>query len=239
MFSIGHKRERKRHKMRFKALLFDLDGTLADTLADLRDAMNGMLKEKGFPELTLEQTRKNICYGQKQFVTLSLGAGEFSDEFIKECEAGYSKYYARCFANTTCAYGGLHALLQDLQREGVKLAVVTNKAHEKALVIMEKLYGDIHFETILGVSAGDIPKPDPSLAHRALEVMGVEADRAAFIGDSDIDMQTAKNSGCFALGVLWGYRDRDCLAQAGADAFVADADELRAFLYEGKSGVTA
>jgi phosphoglycolate phosphatase len=214
-----------------KAVIFDLDGTLADTMLDLQTAMNTMLRQRGWQERSREDLLRFINKGARAFVAQSMPDGSWKsldDEEVTRSLEIYNQCYAACYADKTAPYPGVAELVKELSDEGMSLAVLSNKQDRFVKVIIEKLFPGI-FAEAWGQS--EYPtKPDPTAALEIARRLGVSAGECAFVGDSDIDMNTAKNAGMYAVGVSWGYRDGDVLRSAGADAVADDADALSAIL---------
>ncbi len=200
-----------------KLIIFDLDGTLADTILDIRDGLNGMLNELGFPQVTEKQTLSNINNGALELVRRSLPE-RFRDneEFVKEAKAIYEKYYSICYNNKTSEYTGVTTSLKALRENGILLAVLSNKQHKFVQKIVEKLFGDITFEYVNGQTEFIPTKPDPTAVIHIIESANVMKSEVLLVGDSNIDMMTAKNAGITPIGVSWGYRPKDLLIECGA-----------------------
>lgn len=210
-----------------KAAIFDLDGTLADTMPDLFTAMNAMLRELGYPERTLDDLYNYINKGSRRFVGQALPEGSFDDydsPVVTEAVMTYGKHYSKCYADRTSPYPGIAEALAVLKERGIKLGVLSNKHDTFVKVIVDKLYPDV-FDSVHGQL--DLPeKPDPAPAFQVAEELGVSPDECAFIGDSDVDMLTAKNAGMVSFGVTWGYRSEKCLKDAGAKFIVRETGDL-------------
>lgn len=202
-----------------EAVIFDLDGTLAFTLPDLTEGMNRARACYGLPPVTEEFILSFINGTTDQFIHNSFPAGQ-SEEYYAKAKQTYLAQYGTCYLHNTTAYDGMAELLADLRADGLPLAVFTNKDNDHANDIVKKLYGGEIFEEILGT--GRFPgKPSPEGALYLAEKYGVSPFECAFVGDSDVDMKTAKNAGMVAVGVTWGYREKEILKEAGAD-FIAD-----------------
>lgn len=196
------------------ALLWDLDGTLLDTLTDLKDATNYALQQHGFPTRSLEEIRSFVGNGARRQIHLSLPDG--TDEATEaQVLATYQAYYANHAQVKTCPYPGVLEALEELGKR-YPMAVVSNKPDFAVKPLCKQFFGDIF---ALGEVPGCPRKPAPDMLHKALEALG--ADTCVYIGDSEVDVITAKNAGYPCLTVLWGFRDRDCLEQAGATHFCA------------------
>ncbi len=202
-----------------KAVIFDLDGTIAFTLPDLTEGMNRARARYGLPPVTRKHLLSFINGTTDQFIRNSFPEGQ-SDEYYSKAKEIYLNEYSQCYLHNTTAYDGMAELLADLRADGLPLAVFTNKDNDHANDIVKKLYGGEIFEEILGT--GRFPgKPSPEGALYLAGKYGVSPSECAFVGDSDVDMKTAKNAGMVAVGVTWGYREKEILKEAGAD-FIAD-----------------
>lgn len=210
-----------------KAAIFDLDGTLSDTMDDLRTAMNGMLRELGFAERSREELLTFINRGARYFVGRSLPDGsvkDFNDPLVDRALVIYGEHYAKCCLDKTHPFDGVPEAVDELKRRGVKVAVLSNKQDEFVKKTVQKLYPDV-FDAVHGQL--DLPeKPDPAPALAVAKELGVAPEECAFIGDSDIDIKTGINSGMLPIGVSWGYRDEECLRSAGAKIIVHSPAEL-------------
>lgn len=213
-----------------KGVIFDLDGTLADTLPDLGSAMNAMLCQFGFPQRTREEHRLAICYGSREFVRLSLPEGAREDSLIDSALSVYKKCYLAACTVQTRPYEGVSEMLRSLVQKGIPVAVQTNKPMPLAKAVVEKYFTDIAFTAVIGHEEGRPTKPDPTAALLIAEKMGLAAGEIAFVGDSDVDMQTARNAGMQPVGVTWGYRDADTLCRDGQVPLFGRAEELEAYL---------
>lgn len=210
-----------------KAAIFDLDGTLADTLDDLTTAMNGMLKDLGYPLRTREELRRFINRGVRYFVGMSLPEGlvdTWECNLVDEAIKLYKMHYAECYADETKPYEGLPETIGRLAAKGYRLGVLSNKLEEFVKITVDKLYPDtflsVHGQTTLP------EKPDPTMAYMVAKELGVKHSECVFVGDSDVDMKTGVNAGMIPIGVTWGYRSRECLEKAGAAMTVDTPSEL-------------
>ncbi|MBE6708787.1 MAG: HAD family hydrolase [Ruminococcaceae bacterium] len=208
-----------------KAVIFDLDGTLADTLEDLMTAMNGMLRHFGWPERTLEELRSFINRGARVFVARSMPEGSWNnmnDPVVDEAIEVYNGCYDLCFNDKTAPFPGVPEAVARLKDAGLGLGVLSNKQDFFVKPMSEKLFPGT-FDVIRG--QGEYPeKPEPTSAVVTARELGAEPDECVFVGDSDIDMKTAVNAGMYPIGVAWGYREPELLLEAGA-AYIADTPE--------------
>lgn len=206
--------------MKYDAVIFDLDGTLTDTLTDLKNSVNFSLRQFGFPERTTEEIRSFVGNGVKRLVFLSVPE-DTPDEIAESCLSVFKEYYAANSLVETKPYGGITELLEFLKSNKIKTAVVTNKMHSAAVDIV-----GFFFEGLIDVTVGQIDgvaqKPQPDGIYRALDLLGVSKDRAVYVGDSEVDCITAVNAGIPCIGVTWGFRDREVLIENGAD-YTVDA----------------
>lgn len=213
----------------FKAVMFDLDGTVVDTLDDLRFAMNSMLSHFGYNERSKREIRSFLGNGQKAFVTASLPEYARNEENIARCGEYYGKFYAQNTVRFSRPFDGIPEVLAGLKAAGVYVALVTNKNQAHAEQIIKALFADSLFDVVLG--AGKFRrKPDPEAPLYVAKKLGVLPSECAFVGDSDVDIITAKNAGMYSVGVSWGFRERSELCDAGAREIADSADELARIL---------
>ena len=208
-----------------EAVLFDLDGTLLDTLPDIRRFLNETLERFGYPTLSEAKTRAFLGSGAKKLVERALPAGA---ENVDAVCADFRARYAKSENALTRPYDGIGELLCMLKAMGVRLAVVTNKPDEAAQKTVEKFFPG-RFDFVGGDSGAYPVKPDPALALFAAERMGVAASRCAFVGDGETDVLTALNADMVPISALWGYRTRAQLSSAGAKNYARSPRELMAF----------
>lgn len=201
------------------AILFDLDGTLLNTLQDLADATNATLTHFGYPLRTLEEIRRFVGNGARRQMTLSLPDG-VSEEKIDEVLEWYKEYYAQHTQVKTCPYAGILEALEEIKKE-FPVAIVSNKPDVAVKTLCKAYFGDAF---ALGESADCPRKPAPDMVFAAMKAIG--AERCIYVGDSEVDVLTAKNAGVPCLTVLWGFRDRKILVDAGATHFCTDPAEL-------------
>ena len=210
--------------MAIKAALFDLDGTLLNTLSDLTDSVNYMLTSYGLPTHSEEEIRSFVGNGVRNLILRSLPEG-CTDEFFEEALAVYKAHYAKNSANKTAPYNGVPEMLNSLHNSGIKLAIVSNKHDEATQELSRAYFGDI-IDCTVGNCDFLEKKPAPDMAEYAMKKLGVSKEESVFIGDSETDILTAKNAGITCISVTWGFRDRDVLTEVGAEMFVDTADEL-------------
>ena len=201
--------------------IFDLDGTLADTLEDLADATNHGLKELGYPEHDYDSYRKFVGNGVQKLCYRVL-PDDRKDDTEKLLEI-FSEYYGKHFLDKTRLYDGMKKCLEVLTENGVILAVATNKPQDFAVQIVKKLLPEYKFVKVLGGCAERRKKPDTEIIEEIVSEYPEEKD-IYMIGDSNVDIQTAKNAGISSIGCVWGFRGREELTGAGAD-FIAETPE--------------
>jgi phosphoglycolate phosphatase len=214
--------------LRYKGVIFDLDGTLVDTLEDLAAAMNFGLAELGEPTHSVDECRKMIGNGVAKFAERALSSDKqhLHGELLGLMKA---RYLDKCFVYSSL-YDGIAECVGSLQAAGVKLGVVTNKNADAAVLIVEYFFGKGTFEAIIGIEGDKWVKPDPAGTHKAIGVMGLEKEEVLFVGDSDVDIATGINSGTKPVGVTWGFRSREQLIEAGAETIVDAACEIVALV---------
>ena len=215
---------------KYKGVLFDLDGTLADTFGDIFHAANTLLQTKGYPLRSKDEILAAISFGRREFIKKIMPESA-SEQEVDNAVADYTAYYAIHFMDRTLPYPGMIELIHSLHTAGFRTAVVTNKAHVNAVQMVEQICPQGLVDGIWGLSTFP-PKPDPSIALFAASTLGLEPSECVFVGDSELDMLTAKNAGMTPIGVSWGYRPTAILAEEGAHLIVNSSDELKAFLFE-------
>jgi phosphoglycolate phosphatase len=205
--------------MDFKAAIFDLDGTMIDSLQDLYLTMSRVLEAGGYPGIDLETVRHLIGNGAREFVRLSLPPHARDEQNVDKFLKIYRQLYDERGWQNTVLYDGIEEVLDALFERGVKVCILSNKPHPNTLDMVEKLFPKYKFDYILGQKDIFPPKPDPSSALHVAEVLGISASEIALIGDGDSDVMTAINGGFFPISVLWGYRTKEELEEAGANVF--------------------
>ena len=199
-----------------KLIIFDLDGTLINTIEDLGTAVNYAMERCGYPKHTMEEYAAMVGNGVRMLVTRALPEHLKGDKSLVDTALPiFEKYYTEHIDVYTRPYDGMPELLSRLNAAGVKIAVATNKFQEGADKIIAKVFPGIRFDAIYGNRPGVPLKPDASVIHQILEATGVKAEDALYAGDTEVDMATAINGGVRAIGVTWGYRDRGSLTGAG------------------------
>lgn len=220
----------------FRAVFFDLDGTLADSVEDLATATNYALSKYGFPKREVKQYRYFAGDGFAKMIERAMPDTAEARAVFEELKKTFTEYYNKHYYDKTVAYDGLSALVKRLKAEGIKLAVVTNKNQSMAELVVGKLFGD-SFDLVLGMREGIPAKPDPTAIYMAMEQLGVVSAETAFVGDTSMDITAGINASLYSIGVLWGFREAAELIGAGANTLVKNAAELeRAILGDGLNG---
>ena len=209
---------------KYKAIIFDLDGTLLDTLADLAGAMNWALARLGEDTHSLQACRKMIGNGVATFAKRALKPEKqhLQPQLLELMKARYRKH---SLVKSTI-YSGINELLAKLAQMPIRLAVATNKQHDDAVIVVEHFFGKGVFEVIRGVRQDGLVKPEPAFAKAIMDEMNLASDDILLIGDSDVDIATAKSAKIESVGVTWGFRDREDLAAAGADIIIDKPGEI-------------
>lgn len=211
------------------AVIFDLDGTLVDTLADLGTSMNRTLEKNGFPAWPLEAYRQMVGNGMRHLTERALGEGA-APETVERILGDFLALYDRDCTRLSVPYEGMTDTLDRMREQGIALAVVTNKTEEQANKIIRHFFGPDRFAAVYGNLPGRRTKPDPAATWEALEKLHTRAENALFVGDSNVDVQTAKNAGISCVGAIWGFRGEEELRRAGADWLVRCPRELLALI---------
>ena len=207
-----------------KAVIFDLDGTLLDTLDDLAAAVNHALQSCGYPLRTRDEVRAFIGNGVIKLMQRAMPADVSQAEFDR-CFASFRSYYLSHMTDLTRVFPGILPLLQALRDRKIQTAVVSNKLHAGVTGLCEDYFGNL-LSCAFGVQEESERKPNPVNVFRALEHLGVPKEHAVYVGDSEVDVQTAQNAGLRCIGVTWGYRDKETLLQSGVSALIDTPAQL-------------
>ena len=210
----------------FSTYIFDLDGTLLDTLGDLAASVNYALRTHGMPEHSLDDVRRFVGNGVRKLMERAVPDGA-DNPLFDETFATFRQYYMAHSLDTTRPYEGIPETLTALKARGCHLAVVSNKMMAATQELCHHFFSDT-IEVAIGEdeAAGIRRKPAPDTVFTALKALGVGKEDAVYVGDSDVDIQTARNAGLPCISVLWGFRDRDFLLQNGAETFISTPSEL-------------
>ena len=216
--------------MKKTTVVFDLDGTLLDTLQDLANAVNYALEQQGMPKRTLEEVRQFVGNGVRLLMIRAVPDGE-NNPLFEETFALFKEYYGEHCNDTTCLYPGVEEMITSLKAQGYRLAIVSNKA-DFAVKELQQIYFKGKIEVAIGEKDGIRKKPAPDTVMQALKELGSSSEEAVYVGDSDVDIATAANSGMPCISVTWGFRDVPFLKEHGATHLAASAEELYAILDE-------
>lgn len=210
--------------MPYQTAIFDLDGTLLDTLEDLYRAVNRALHSHGLPLRTRDEIRSFVGNGVERLVRRSLPEG-YAEETASSVLADFKTTYAAICRDNTRPYDGILPLLTSLRQNGIRIAVVSNKFDAATKALCAEYFGEL-VEVAIGERAGVRKKPAPDTVTEALGALGVTATGAVYIGDSDVDIQTAKNCDMDCISVTWGFKDTDFLLANGAKTLAHTPDQL-------------
>ncbi|WP_315065829.1 HAD family hydrolase [uncultured Clostridium sp.] len=209
---------------KYDTVIFDLDGTLLNTIEDLTDSVNFALGLYGFPHKSLEEIRSFVGNGATRLIELSIPDGT-SNPMYKKCFIDFRNHYSINMRNKTDAYEGIMELLRQLLEKKYKMAIVSNK-FDTAVKELNKIYFEKYIKAAIGESEKVSKKPAPDTVFKALEELGSVTDKSVYVGDSEVDVKTAKNAGVICVGVTWGFRNRKVLEQNGADYIIDTPQEL-------------
>ena len=216
----------------FTHVIFDLDGTLMDTLEDLADATNWVCEQHGWPTHPLEAYKYFVGNGASKLLERAIPKEvEWTQELHTQVLEEFTLRYTAHKADKTRVYPGMPELLKRLREEGIPTAVLTNKPHGAAVPVVEQYLPGL-LTTVQGALPDMPTKPDPTLLHRLMEGIGAKPETTLFVGDSNVDIRTAKNGGLTSCGVLWGFRTREELLGEGADHLASTADELADVIFQ-------
>ena len=217
--------------MKYDLVIFDLDGTLLNTIGDLAASVDYVMRSRNLPEHTDAEYRQMVGGGIRRLVERALPAELADDEtYVDECVWQFRRYYVDNIDRYTEPYDGMPELLAKLQACGMKLAVASNKFQHGTDRLVAKFFSDIDFVAVEGNRDGAPLKPDPEIVNNILRIAGVEHNRAIMVGDSGIDIRTAAAAGIDSVGVAWGFRFAEELYEAGATCVVSTMAELEAKL---------
>jgi len=216
--------------MQFRAIIFDLDGTLLDTLDDIADAMNDVLAARGLPTHPVDAYRHFVGDGVRNLARRTLPESHRDEETIDRFTAEMREAYAKNWNNKSRPYAGVPDMLDELTASGIKLAILSNKPHDFTVKCVTTLLPRWRFDVVMGHHDAIALKPDPSGALEVLAKLGLGAKDVLYVGDSGMDMQTAVRAGMFPLGVLWGFRGGNELRLSGAKELVRTPAEILEFL---------
>ncbi|MBE5944366.1 MAG: HAD-IIIA family hydrolase [Lachnospiraceae bacterium] len=210
--------------MKYNTVIFDLDGTLLDTLEDLTDSVNFALSAMKYANRTLKEVRSFVGNGVRKLIERSVPTGTPVEDIDKTFNY-FLEYYNLHNQDKTKPYEGVIDLMYSLKSKGIKMAIVSNKVHDAVLMLQEKFFSEV-----VEIAIGDMPdmerKPAPDSCFKALELLGSTVEEACYVGDSEVDLATAQNAGLDCISVLWGFRDKELLVSQGAKIFARTPDEV-------------
>lgn len=213
-------------KKKYKAVIFDFDGTLIYSLEDIADAVNSMLEECGYATHTYDEYKHFVGNGFRNLVSLCLPAGVHAEANSLRYQSIALDHYRRNCIKKTRPYKGIPKLLDELSLKGVKMSILSNKSNELTRTMSDALLKRWKFEEVMGSDERFPRKPHPASALHIASEMGVEPERIVYMGDTKIDMFTAHAAGFLAVGVTWGFRTREELVAAGADMIIDSPEQL-------------
>ncbi len=214
------------------SIVFDLDGTLVDTIADIAASVNRALAVRGFPEPAAESYPAMIGWGIRRLVYLALPESARDDATVAAATADALDFYAQVPVLHSRLYPGIRELVAGLRQRGLTMAVLTNKPDPVAQLVVDRLFPDRPFALVRGDRPGAPRKPDAALTRSVLAELGADPGKTLFVGDSVVDVQTAHGVGCTIVGVSWGFRGPAELIAAGTDHLIDSAEQLSALIDE-------
>lgn len=213
--------------MKFSGAIFDLDGTLLDSLTDIANSANQVLAKLGYEQHPLSAYATLVGDGVRVLFERALGTDSATDEeLIDKCMTLFNEIYADRCTEQSVLYPGIESLIDELHQRDMALAVLSNKPDRFTKLIVKHFFGASKFRVVLGQREGIPRKPDPVAVFEIAEAFGLSTDCIAYIGDTNTDMLTARNASCFAIGVTWGFRSRKELLECGAAVLADDTSEL-------------
>ncbi len=212
-------------RRKIEAVIFDMDGTLLDTLRDIADSMNMALKSISLPERDFEYMRFSVGYGVEELARRAMPYGS-SPEDIMRCVGRFRDIYNEHYRDSSRPYDGIPEMLDELSRLNIPFAILSNKPEDFTIRMTDELLGRWKFAEVRGVRQDKPKKPDPAVAIEIAQRWCIPPEKIAFVGDSAVDMQTANAAGMFAVGVLWGFRPQNEIEEAGSMALISHPLEL-------------
>lgn len=210
--------------MKYSAVIFDLDGTLLDTIGDLTASINHTMKKYGFPCRSVEEVRSFVGNGVANLVSRCLPE-ETDSELFSECLSSFKSHYKEHAAELTQPYEGIRELLTSLKSMNIRTAVVSNKVHDTSSLIIDRYFGSL-IDVTIGQRDSFPKKPDPYGTLEAIRLLNCRPEECIYVGDSEVDCKTGHNAGLQVIGVSWGFRGRDVLTDNGADFIVDNASDI-------------
>ncbi len=215
-----------------KGIIFDLDGTLIDTIEDIGNSVNAVLEDYGYPTYTKDEYKLMVGHGFMNLIKRAMPEGLKEDQY-EEGLLKFTYYYDKLYMDTTHPYEGIYDLLKELNRRGIKIAVNSNKQDDYTKKLIEHCFKGVDFVDVIG-SRNNIPnKPDPTSALEIIDKMQLAKDEVIYIGDSETDIKTGKNANLKTIGVSWGFRSVEVLESVHADVIVNKPQDILAYLERG------
>ena len=214
--------------MKYKTLIFDLDGTLLNTLLDLASSVNYAMRECGFCERTTDEVRRFIGNGVEVLIRRAVPEGTSEEEYKKALDV-FKTHYKQNSRNKTAPYDGICDILKRLKADGYKLAIVSNKVDFAVKDLRDEFFNGL-IDVAIGDSDATPTKPEPDMVYKAIEELGADIESCIYIGDTDVDIETAKNSGMDCISVSWGFRTRKELEEYGATMIADCAEDILKFV---------
>lgn len=208
----------------YDTYIFDLDGTLLYTLDDLTNSVNHAMTEFGLPEHSTEDVRRMVGNGIKKLIERAIPNGKENQQY-ENIYSSFMEHYLKHNLDTTKPYDGIIETLDALKKQGKKIAVVSNKYCKATEELCRHFFRD-YIDVAIGESEKVRKKPAPDSVFEAIKRLGVSKEHCVYVGDSEVDIETAKNSGLPCISVLWGFRDRDFLLKHGAQTFIENPEEI-------------
>lgn len=208
-----------------KGIIFDLDGTLIDTIEDIGNSVNSVLEDYGYPTYTMLEYKQMVGYGFMQLIKNAMPSGLKDDQY-EEALAKFTYYYDKFYMDTTHPYAGIEDLLSELKAKDIKIAVNSNKRDDYTKSLINHCFATYDFVDVVGSRANIPNKPDPTTALEIASKMGFAKDEIMYVGDSETDIKTGLNAGLKTIGVAWGFRSKKQLEEAGAKIIIDQPLEL-------------
>ncbi len=205
--------------MKLKAVIFDLDGTILDTLEDLKNSVNFALSKNGLPVRTIDEIRAFVGNGIRLLIERAVPENT-NDELLERCFLDFKKHYKEHSADNTKPYDGIITLLEELKNKDIKLAVVSNKADFAVQTLVEEYFQGL-FDFAVGEREGIRRKPCPDSVNEAIKVLDASPDEVVYVGDSEVDVETSRNAGVNCVAVTWGFRDK-CVLESLSPEYIID-----------------
>jgi phosphoglycolate phosphatase len=212
--------------MKYKAVIFDLDGTLLDTIEDIKETMNQVLRKYNYPEYSTEEYKYFVGKGVDNLIKQVMNSGNIESEAFTKLRKGYYEVYIKQSTVNTKIYDGISELLDKLKQKRISLNVLSNKPHSQTIEVIKHYFGDDIFDLVYGKKEEFLPKPHPDSASDLITNLNLNPEEILYVGDTETDMFTAKNAHFYSVGVLWGFRKETELINAGADKIIKSPLEI-------------